>query len=565
MHLPPIHKVSGIGRFRLRLGSPIMFLLLFFAERMAGDWLTFGHDPQRTGWAFEETTLNPANVSDLSLLWKSKLPNQFYLTAAVTAPVVTSNVSTVKGVRSVVYVAGLGGTVFALDVETGEQLWSHTFKYVVLPGKGGYQGTLLCPNGITATPVIDKSTGILYQIAADGALYGLDLGSGTVRYGPVQLVAPFAKSWSMNLVDGRIYTVLSQGCGNGLSGFYSVDVRDPSHPVIHQLLLSRTNTAGIWGRGGPVIGDNGRIYGNTADGTFDPTGGDYSNTVIAASLPSLDLADYYLPTNWRHLEEKDLDLGASSPVYFGWHNRHLIASGSKEGLIYLLDADKLGGGDHQTTLSTSPRLGNDVQDCCRDHLGFWGGLSTARDLDGQTWLYAPLGGPPAVKGPKFPVTNGDNPHGSVMAFKVVLDPKTQNPCLEPAWISRDFDLPEPVVTANGVVFALSSGEHARGGGEMRLVGTHPAVLYALDARTGKELYNSGNAMTSWVHFSGLAVADGRVFAVDHDSNVYCFGLEAQMILPLAPVSAINGRVASILNHVAALIVSITATGTSGTS
>jgi hypothetical protein len=31
-------------------------------------------------------------------------------------------------------------------------------------------------------------------------------------------------------------------------------------------------------------------------------------------------------------------------------------------------------------------------------------------------------------------------------------------------------------------------------------------------------------MASWVHFSGLAVSNGRVFAVDHDSNVYCFGL-----------------------------------------
>ena len=50
------------------------------------------------------------------------------------------------------------------------------------------------------------------------------------------------------------------------------------------------------------------------------------------------------------------------------------------------------------------------------------------------------------------------------------------------------------------------------------------MLKALDLKTGKELFNSGTAMTSWVHFSGLAVSDGRVFAVDHDSNVYCFGL-----------------------------------------
>src|SRR5579875_3380653 len=32
-------------------------------------------------------------------------------------------------------------------------------------------------------------------------------------------------------------------------------------------------------------------------------------------------------------------------------------------------------------------------------------------------------------------------------------------------------------------------------------------------------YQSGAAIKSWVHFSGLAVADGQVYAVDHDSNV----------------------------------------------
>src|SRR6185312_8756283 len=121
-----------------------------------------------------------------------------------------------------VYVAGIKGTVFALDAETGDELWTHTFKSVVLPGKGGYQGTFLCPNGITATPVIDRSTESLYVLAGDGALYGLDLGSGRVRYGPVQFVAAFAKSLSLSLVDGTVYTTLAQGCGNALSGFYSL-------------------------------------------------------------------------------------------------------------------------------------------------------------------------------------------------------------------------------------------------------------------------------------------------------------------------------------------------------
>lgn len=520
-----------IGRQSLSGGSACVSVLLLLALSMAAsaaDWLTYAHDPQRTGWAFEETTLTPANVSQLSLKWKTRLENEAYSLSALTAPVVASRVSTASGVRTVVYVAGIRGAVFALDARTGAQLWKHVFRYVVSPGKGGYQGTFLCPNGITATPVIDKETNTLFVLAGDGALYGLDLGSGEVRYGPVTFAAPFAKSWSLNILDGVVYTALSQGCGNGLSGFYSIDVRDRHHPVVRQMLLSNTNTAGIWGGGGAVLGDNGRIYGSTADGSFSTAEGDYSNTVISASLPDLNLADYYLPPNWRYLQKRDLDMGSASPVYFGWQNRKLIATGTKEAVVRLLDAGALGGGDHQTPLYTSPQLGNEHGICC-EGLGIWGALSTARDDEGQTWLFVPMGGPPSTQGPHFPATNGDNPHGSIMAFKVMANPETHDPVLEPAWISGDFNIPSPVILANGIVFALSTGENAvqHGGEKTRLLNTHPAILKALDLKTGKELYNSGAAMTSWVHFSGLALSDGQIFAVDHDSNVYCFGLPAK--------------------------------------
>ena len=496
------------------------------AMSAAADWATFGHDPQRSGWAMEETTLSPANVSNLGLKWKTKVKNEAYSLSALTAPVVASDISTVRGVRSVVYVAGITGTVFALDAQTGEELWTHTFRYVVSPGKGGYQGTFLCPNGITATPVIDKTSHTLYVIAGNGSLYGLDLGSGKVRYGPVQFVAPFSKNWSLNLFDGAVYTVLSQGCGAGISGFYSIAVGDPHRPLIRQMLLSNTDTAGMWGRSGAVIGKNGRVYGSTADGKFDPLAGDYSNSIVSASLSDLSLTDYFTPANWDYLHKRDLDLGASSPVWFGWRNHNLLASGAKEGIVYLLDADALGGNDHQTALYKTPKLGNDKDVCC-EGLGIWGGLSTARDDEGLTWLFVPMGGPPSDKAPRFPVTNGANPHGSIMAFKVATDPATGNPLLDPAWVSGDFNLPDPVIIANGVVFALSTGENAvqKGGEDKRFLNTRPAVLHALDARTGRELYTSGDAITGWVHFSGLALADGRVFSVDHDSNVYCFGLK----------------------------------------
>ncbi len=324
-------------------------LLLSFTAH-AGDWPTFGHDPQRTGWAANEKSLTAANVSNLELKWKTKLDNHPFQLASLTAPIVATAVSTSRGVRNVAYVAGNQGTVFALDTESGDVLWTRKFTSYALPNNIGLQGSIYCPNGINATPTYDRRTGILYVLAEDGALYGLDSGSGNIRFGPAQFVAPFAKAWSLNLVNDAIYTVLAQGCGGALSGFYSMDIRDPHHPVVRQMLLSNTNTGGIWGRGGPVIGSDGRAYGSTADGPFDPIAGDYSDSVVAVSLHDLSLADYFTPLNWRELHRRDLDFGGASPVWFPWRNYNLLATGAKEGVLYLLDADSLGGKDHQTPI-----------------------------------------------------------------------------------------------------------------------------------------------------------------------------------------------------------------------
>jgi len=502
-------------------------LALILCDSLPADWLTYGHDSQRSGWAPEETAISVANASSLHLRWSVKLENDFYSLPALTAPVVATKVPTAGGSRTMLYVGGIKGHVFGIDVETGKVVWTHTFHSSVLPGKGRYQGTFLCPNGITATPVIDRRTNVLYVIAPNGALYGLDLITGYVRYGPVHFVAAYSKNWSLNLIDGVVYTTLAQGCGDGISGIYSIEVSDPQRPLIRELLLSRTDTAGLWGRGGPIFGNNGRVYGATADGIFNPSLGDYSLCVLSATVPDLKLDSYFLPHNWDYLNHRDLDLGSTSPMFLGWNNRNLLVHGAKEGFLYIFDAEHLGGADHETVLYKSPRLGNDTQECCIGH-GIYGAMATARDEEGHTWLYVPMGGPPSKDAPSFPCTNGDTSKGSIMGFKVVADPGTSNPRLEPGWITGGFDLPDPPVVANGVVYAVSTGENAVGPEKDRLLNTHPAVLRAMDAKTGKELFNSVREITSWVHFSGLAVTGGMVFAVDHDSKVYCFGLPEKL-------------------------------------
>src|SRR5204863_516100 len=151
-------------------------------------------------------------------------------------------------------------------------------------------------------------------------------------------------------------------------------------------------------------------------------------------------------------------MGSAGPVWFAHKDHNLVAFGGKQGVLYLLDADLLGNKDHQTPYYIR-QLSND--DRFFAGKGIWGGVSSWRDEDDETWVYVPVWGPVSTKAPAFPVTNGPRPHGCVMAFKVVIDSATKQPTLEPAWISGDFDVPEPVAIAGGVVFAVSTGENTQ--------------------------------------------------------------------------------------------------------
>lgn len=520
-----------------KTGAIITALCAFYLLAVwlpAADWPTFGHDPQRSGWAYGESTLTPQNVAQLKLLWKTQVKNEPRSLTALTTPVVASGVVTPQGIKTLVYVAGSADHLDALDAANGALAWTLDFHTEVLPKQ---EGMWLCPNGLNATPVIDRNTNAIYAIAVDGRLYGLDLGTGKIKFGPAQFVPAFSKNWSLNLFDGVIYTAISQGCGGAQSGIYSMDIRQPDRPIVRDLFVS-PDGGGIWGRGGPVIGKNGRIYVLTGDGGFDPSDGEFASSVLAASLDNLQLEDYYTPNNWKEVTRYDLDMGSASPVWFAYRNYDLLAGAGKEAVLYLMNADALGDRDHQTPLQTL-HLANDEK--AFQGKGVWGGLSAWRDDQDQTWIYVPVWGPLSKDAPAFPLSNGSNPHGCVMAFKVALDPSSKKPILQPVWVSGDFNLPEPVVIANGVVLALSTGENPMqttssgvivNDTNLRLLtdaerrqNTKNAVLYAMDAKTGKTLYSSGDAMPSWVHFSGLAVADGRIYVVDHNSRVYCFGLE----------------------------------------
>ncbi len=195
-----------------------------------GSWTTFGGDPQRSGWNKTETDLTPTNVKHLKLEWSVKLDSEPKALSNLTAPLVRASIATPKGVKDLVIVAGASNKVFVIDGDTGRIFWEKTLSVEGTPAR---RDSWLCPNGLTATPIIGPVPSIgatpgigqaLYVLASDGKLHAFNLVSGEDVLPPTPFVPAFAKTWSMNLVNGVLYTTISQNCNGVRSGVYAMDL-----------------------------------------------------------------------------------------------------------------------------------------------------------------------------------------------------------------------------------------------------------------------------------------------------------------------------------------------------
>lgn len=517
--------------FRLFAAACLFAALPCTAWPQQGQWLTFGHDPQRSGWAGDEHAFTPSNAGRLHLAWQAALPNQPLSLTGLTAPLVVRNVRTAEGKRSLVIVAGSSDHLFAVDAASGKLVWQANFP---VAGKTRPAGMWLCPNNLNDTPVIDAAHQRVFVIASDGRLYTLGLGDGSEMQPPIRFVPRYSKMWSLNYVNGVLYTSLSQDCAQARSGVYAMNPDEPGHPVTifssSQHCVGGFCGAGIFGRGGVSADFEGHLYAATGDAPWNPAEDEFGDTILRLS-PSLRLENFFTPANWPYITKFDLDMGTTTPVIFRWHGRVLESEGGKEGLVYLNDTASLGGAGHHQADFATPRYSNDQQTF--EQNGIWGGVSAWQDGDNGSWLYVPTWGAPGKNSAQFPLHYGAAEHGAVLAFRVVAG-QGGKPELKPAWRSPDLAVPEPVAIAGGVVFALSTGENTmqvHGGDIHKIVHhrtalpTHHAVLLALDAKTGRELWTSGDIMKDWTHFTGLAIGDGKVFAVTHDGTLYAFGLK----------------------------------------
>jgi hypothetical protein len=541
----------------------------------ARDWTTWGYDQERTGWNRGETSLTKNNVSQLKLLWNTQLstaPRDVVL-STLTAPLVVENAQTSQGAMNLVVLLGADDTVFAVNADTGKVVWQKTFPNAIAQV---HPANWECSNTANATPVIDKQRAIVFLITSDGKLRGLSLRDGAERMPATDMVVPFARDWSLNLIDNFVYTTNGRGCGQFpgqlppptpaqgggapaaqaggaprapagpviWGNISAMDVSDLAHPRVTHFYTSGARPAGPWGRGGVAKGPGGTVITQTADGPFDPGTGVWGETVLKLAPGAARVVDSFTPANWRYLNAHDLDFGSASPEVFTFHNRTLVATSSKEGAVYLLDANNLGGGppDHATPVYKSPQLGNDAALGTEPGEGVWSSITSYETPDGKRFLYVPMWGPPSKNAPAFKYSYGPIPNGSIMALQVVADGDKIS--LDPQWTSPDLTVPDAPVVANGVVYAIQTGEQTLqrplpipgqprpvidlGSPEMSKFRSTPVsnlTLYAFDAETGKTLYSSKKIITNWVHFNEPVVALGKVFVVTHDAHVFAFGLK----------------------------------------
>jgi len=349
------------------------FLSSSFAQQ---PFLTSRADISRTGANTDETLLTPTNVGKNSFGRLFSFPVDYYVMAQ---PLYVPNVNIPgQGTHNVVYVVTEMDSVYAIDADTGTQLWYASMLNGGTTASGIYlpcgHGPGFTQEGITSTPVIDPATNTMYLVAKTllnttvrHHLHALDITTGYEQAGsPVLITATstsnkghvtvFNSKHQKNrpgllLLNGVLYLGFgSNYCNDSNSGW----VLSYDATSLSQLAVFNTSPdfglTSIWQAGvGLAADETSNIFVETAEAGgngFDvPNGGQtYCNSVLKLS-PNLTVADYFTPSSVAYLNSHDLDLSSTGalilPDQDGLYPHELIAGG-KQGIVYVLNRDGLG-------------------------------------------------------------------------------------------------------------------------------------------------------------------------------------------------------------------------------
>jgi hypothetical protein len=406
-------------------------------------------------------------------------------------------------------------------------------------------GSTLCPGGQLATPVVGPGNGAgkytLYTVSWDGHLHELNVADGEDVAPPQKFMPGNGKPWSLNLVNGVIYTATSQGCGGVANSFFSFDL------ATRRASAFVPGGGGMWGRRGVAIDSSGIAYMGTGDGDYDPENHRLGNAIVSVkqnpASQQLELAGYFAAPNAVWLRSRDLDVNVS-PMVIDYKGKHLLFGTSKECRIWLVDRDIMNrtiepGPEHREMLDRTPLICNAA--ARYDAAGVWGAMATWIDPAGQLYIAVPFLGPMADTYHP-PIEIGTPELGGVTVLKVEENGGKWH--MTPMWSYGDIDQGDEAIYANDILFVNGAGEDtyqsqpdsayneparkpfvgANNQTGNRLGNSRHATIYAFDAENGKLLWSSGDQIASFNHGSGITVVNGKAYIGTFDGYFYCFGV-----------------------------------------
>jgi hypothetical protein len=516
-----------------------LVLLLLGTTLLAADWPSIGGNAQRDGWSQGEKKLSKETAAGIRFLYGFKAAGSNGKQSQLTTPVVLANIITYKGFKQLVSVGRSDNSVVSIDADLGTLF----FDTHLTPGEPSKKSkaSATCPDGMTAslafpgnslgpgrfgtpstnrvgrvarnkpTPMHFTFASPMYAISEDGALHTiLQLGGNANTVPPVRVLPAMARASGLNIDNNRIFVATVGNCRGNPNGIYAVD---PSGGPVESFL---TGGSGAAGSGGTAIGTDGVVYAQISNGHGE-IAGDYHDSVLALSPDKLTVQDYFTPAG-PAAKVDAADVSGVTPTVFGLGQKDWVVAGGHDGRIYILDADSLGGADHHTPAFRSDQIVRPGSASKRGGKadGFQNNFATYLDDQGVRWLFASVRG---LVTQEFSTGNGDTPagsapNGSIVAFKITFE--GGKPSLTPAWQSRDMVSPAAPAIMNDLLVSLSTGEPAssKKGGR--------AVLYVLNAKTGKELY-VGDKATAYSS-GGLAVANSQIYFATHDGTLYAYGI-----------------------------------------
>ncbi len=521
------------------------------AVTSAADGATRGADNDRSGWYPDQTNLSPGLVSGgtFGQLFKTPVNGEVY-----GQPLVDDGQLLVDTENNYAY---------GLDPVSGAILWTRQFGAPVQASTIGCAD--LTPNlGVTSTPVVDQATDVEYLVdneyvsgtSGPSAYYvhALELDhDGAEEPGfPVEIQGTAANDPSLTfnpyfeiqrpgllLMNGTVYAAFAAHCDIGpWEGWIAGVTETGTLQTMWTTAATSTDAspvsgAGIWMSGGGLVSDGpGQILfatGNGASNGAGPIPGDtpppdLGEAVVRVAVQpdgSLKPVDFFSPYDSATLDQSDIDFGSGSPIalpdaYFGTAAiPHLAVEVGKEGYVYLLNRDNLGGvGEGRSgTDNVVGRFGPNG--------GVWSSPAVWPGDGGYVYIPTASGSVSAVGGA-----------GLMDAYKYGLS-GSGKPTLSLVGRSADdfgFGSSAPVVTSNGttsgsaLMWTVWSPDGSGAGAQLRAYNPVP-VGGTL------QLVWSGPVGTA-SKFNPPGVAGNRLYVGTRDGNVLGFGAPVA-----APVTA----------------------------